>query len=113
MNEDFKILQKTYDMRLYAHICLKQFPKHEKHDMVSDIKQSMHELTKLIIRANKRYHKKNTLQEIDIELDFLRMQIRLAADQQLRYLSIKKYEHWSKLLNEIGRMLGGWIKSSR
>jgi len=29
---------------------------------------------------------------------------------QRKYLSNKKYEHAIKLLNEIGRLLGGWIK---
>ncbi|WP_427340948.1 hypothetical protein [Caloranaerobacter sp. DY30410] len=46
-----------------------------------------------------------------MELDTLRALIRLSADPQLRYLSLKKYENWSKMLNEIGRMIGGWIKS--
>lgn len=113
MDKDFKILQKTYDMILYGNVCLKQFPKHEKHVMAADIRKTMSEITHLIIRANKKYHKKTTLQEIDIELDWLRMQIRLAADPKVRYLPLRKYENWSKMLNEIGRMLGGWIKSAK
>jgi len=36
----------------------------------------------------------------------------IAADPQLKYLPLKKYENWSKMLNEIGKMLGGWIKST-
>lgn len=111
MNKDFKILQKTYDMILYGNICLKQFPKYEKHVMAADIRSSMYKLLNLIVRANKKYYKKTTLQDIDIELEILRTYIRLAADKKLRYLSLKKYENWSKLLNEIGRMLGGWMKS--
>lgn len=113
MNTDFKILQKTYDMILYGNICLKQFPKHEKHVMAADIRSSMYRLLDLIIRANKKYYKKTTLQDLDVELEILRTYIRLAADQQLRYLPLKKYEIWSRMLNEIGRMIGGWIKSSR
>ena len=113
MNEDFKILQKTYDMILYGNICLKQFPKHERFVLAADIRSSMYRLLELIIRANKKYYKKTTLQDLDVELEVLRTYIRVAADQQLRYLPIKKYENWSKMLNEIGRMLGGWIKSTR
>ncbi len=111
MNKDFKILQKTYDMILYGNVCLKQFPKHERHVMAADIRESMYRLLGLIVRANKKYHKKTTLQDIDIELEVLRTYIRLAADPQLRYLPIRKYENWSKMLNEIGRMLGGWMKA--
>jgi len=109
--EEFKILQKTYDMILYGTQCLKQFPKSEKYALASDIKHSMYSLLRLIITANKRYHKKTTLQEIDVELDTLRTFIRLAADTKLQYLPLRKYENWSKLLNEIGKMHGGWIKA--
>lgn len=109
---DFKILQKTYDMIIYGNVCLKEFPKHEKHVMAASIRSSMYRLLELIVRANKKYHKKTTLQDIDVELELLRTYIRVAADPKIKYLPIKKYENWSKLLNEIGKMLGGWIKSA-
>jgi four helix bundle protein len=111
--EELKILQKTYDMIQYGYICLRQFPKSEKYTLAAEIKQSMYRLLKLIITANKRYYKKTTLQDIDVELEFLRYLVRLSADAELRFLPLKKYENWSKMLNEIGRMLGGWIKSSK
>ncbi len=111
--EDLKILQKTYDMMLYANICLKQFPKSEKYGLATDIKNAMHTMLRLIVAANKRYYKKTTLQEIDVELDVIRTFIRLAVDKETKYLSIRKYENWSKMLNEIGKMLGGWIKSTK
>lgn len=113
MNEDFKILQKAYDMRKYGEQCLKQFPKHETHVKSAEMRRSMGILMKLIIRANKKYYKKTTLEEMDIELAWLKMEIRFAADPDIRYLPIKKYEHWAKMLNELGRMLGGWIKSTK
>lgn len=111
--QDFKILQKTYDMIIYGNICLKQFPKSEKYALASDIKKSMYNLLKLIVETNKKYYKKTTLQQIDVELEVLRTFIRLAADPNLRYIHLNKYENWAKLLNEIGKMLGGWIKSAK
>ncbi|AOY77178.1 diversity-generating retroelement protein Avd [Clostridium formicaceticum] len=111
MNKDLKILQKTYDMIVYGNICLKEFPKHEKHVMAANIRSSMYRLLELIVRANKKYHKKTTLQDIDIELELLRTYIRFSTDPKVRYLTLRKYENWSKMLNEIGRMLGGWMKS--
>lgn len=111
MQQEFMIQQKTYDMILYGNICLRQFPKHEKHVLAADIRKSMYKLLELIVRANKKYYKKTTVEEIDIELDVLRTLIRLAADSQLKYLPLNKYENWSKMLNEIGKMIGGWIKT--
>lgn len=69
--EELKILQKTYDMMQYAYICLRQFPKSEKFALAGEIKKIMANLLRLIIQANKRYFKKTTLQDIDVELQTL------------------------------------------
>jgi len=111
--QELKILNKAYDMAIYGNKCLEQFPRHEKHVMVADIRRSMYRMLQLIIKANKRYQKRPLLEKVDDELDILRMLIRLAADKEMRYLHPKKYEHWSKLLSEIGRMLGGWLKTTK
>ena len=107
--EDLQILQKTYDMILYSQNALNQFPKFEKHVMAAEIRKTMNNLLALIITANKKYYKKTTLQEIDIELEKLRTFVRLSKD--MKYIDIKKYEVWSRHLTEIGKMLGGWMKT--
>lgn len=111
--QEFKILQKTYDMIIYGNICLKNFPKSERYALAADIKKSMYELLRLLIEANKKYYKKTTIQQLDVELETLRIYIRLASDPKLMYLPLRKYENWAKMLNEIGRMIGGWLKSTR
>lgn len=107
--EELRILQKTYDMILYSQNILKQFPKHEKYVLAAEIRESMYNLLSLIITANKKYYKKTTLQEIDIEIEKIRIFSRLAKD--MKYINIKKYEIWNKYLIEIGKMLGGWLKA--
>lgn len=109
--EDLMILQKVYDMIEYGYIALRQYPKSERHTLAAETKRSMYELMKLVIRANKKYHKKTTLQDLDIELENLRYLVRLGM--RLGFLPFKKFEVWSKQLDEIGRMLGGWIKSQK
>lgn len=108
-HEDLKILQKCYDMIEYGYLSLRQYPKSERFTLAADTKNSMYELMKLIIRANKKYYKKTTIQDIDIELDQLRYLVRLG--NSLGFLPFKKYENWSRLLDELGRMIGGWMKS--
>lgn len=106
---ELKIRQKCEDMIAYGYTVLQQFPKSEKHTLAADIKQSMFKLLELVIICNKKYYKKNTMQELDVELDVLRSYIRLAMT--LKFLPFKKYEIWSGYLNEIGKMIGGWLKS--
>lgn len=94
---------------MYGYQALKQFPKHEKHVLGAEIRLSMLQLQRLIITAFKRYHKKTTLTDLDIELAILKRRVRLAKD--LQYLDIKKYQIWVEKLVELGKMIGGWIRS--
>lgn len=109
MAEDLKILQKIFDMMVYAYGALSQYPKSEKFALVTDIKRSMDTLLSRCIEAQKKYYKKTTLQDMDVEVMKLRAYIRLS--KSLGYLPMKKYEIWAGMLVEIGKMLGGWLKS--
>jgi len=68
----------------------------------------MWRLMRAAVLCSKRYHKKTTLVEMDADLEMLRRQIRLAKD--LGMLPFKKYEVWAKHLDEIGRIIGSWLK---
>lgn len=109
MNE-LSILQKTYDLFPYLYGSLRQYPKSEKHTLVAETKDAAFSLLRLLVTANKRYHKKTTLQDADIALEMLRYYIRLGKD--LGFLPIAKYENLSKMTTEIGCMLGGWIRAN-
>jgi len=107
---ELKILQKTFDMIEYAYIALAQYPKSEKYALVVDIKRCMDNILGYTIEAQKKYYKKTTLQNLDIEVAKLKAYIRLSYN--LRFLPIKKYEVWSGKVVEIGKMLGGWIRKN-
>ena len=112
--EDLKIKLKVEDMIKYAYSAIVQFPKSEKYALGTDIKRTMNRILELVITANKQEkHEKRereaALKALYIEVEKLKTYIRLSHN--LNFLPIKKYEHWSKLAVEIGKMLGGWIKS--
>ena len=98
-------------MIAYGNNCLLQFPRSERYALATEIKNSMYTLLRLVVAANKKYYKKTTLQEMDVELETIKTFIRIAADPKFKYLGLKQYENWSKMLSEIGRMLGGWMKT--
>ena len=106
---DLLIRQKVEAMIEFGYVAIRQFPKFERHVLGAEIRSTMWALLRLVVVCNKRYHKKSTLQDLDAELDLLRVQVRLA--KALAYLDFRKYEHWARLNDEIGRMLGGWIKA--
>ncbi len=109
MAEEMKILQKVFDMMEYGYLALAQFPKSEKFALVTDIKHCMDIMLERCIEAQKKYYKKSTLQEFDVENTKLKAYLRLSFN--LGFLPPKKYELWSAKVVEIGKMLGGWLKS--
>lgn len=52
--------------------------------------------------------RQDALLEADIALESIRLQLRLAHD--LRCLTIEQYEYGSRLLLNVGKLLGAWRK---
>jgi hypothetical protein len=112
--------RKFIDMMKLLNIYLNHFPNHEKHALCQQIRQTAYTLYDLIIEGEKRYFKKSTLTNLDITHQKLRMQIKLAYD--LGYFSykhnkknnkvypFKKFSIISNRIDEIGRLIGSWIK---
>jgi len=103
------IQDKLRQLAAYERAALLQFPRTERHSICQDIRMTTRNIQRLISRCKKRYYKKTTLEDIDVELDLLRELI--AESYESKYINVHKYEVWSRKINEIGKMTGGWIKA--
>ena len=103
-------------------VYLNHFPSHEKHGLALRIRTTAYEMYDYVIEAQKRYHKKTTLTNLDIKHEQLRMQVRLAFELgyfghpktekiSTEKLNIKRYLAISLRIDEIGQIIGGWIRS--
>ena len=108
MIEDMKIFHKTYEFIKWVHTLLNKFPKSEKYTMAQKIENTSLNFLESIIQSNNDFDKKESLKKAIVELDKLRIFFRLSKD--LQFISFDQYEYGSNLINEIGRMLGGWYK---
>lgn len=113
-NDVFKIKEKIYEMILYGNPQLKDFPKTERYVLAGDIRKTMYGMLEMAVRLEKKYHKKTTLQDLDIEVDVLRNLLRLAKDpnlypKQKPCLDFHTWEVWIRKVDEIGRMIGGYM----
>jgi hypothetical protein len=106
---ELAIIQKLDDMITYCYQVTKQFPRSEKPGLARELREDCWKLMKLVVQCNKRYHKKTTMQDVDTAHEVLRRKIRKAMELEL--IPFRKYQHWSGLNDEIGRMIGGWIES--
>jgi len=76
--------------------------------MANRLEELTIEILERIIHANEIRNKPPILKELSARLDRLRILIRLSKN--LTYIDFKRYERLSLNVDEIGRMLGGWIK---
>jgi hypothetical protein len=106
--ENLIVYQKMLETIEYGYVCVRQFPRSEKHGLAADIKAQMYKVLNLIIRANKRYFKKTTMQDLDIEHEVLRKQVEIAM--RLRFLPFRQFEIMAGKINEVGRLIGAWKK---
>ena len=93
------IYQKYIDLVEYGYNLLIKYPKTEKYALTSEIRKSMFETLRLILYANK----------IDAEISTQKFFVRFSYKN--KYISHNNYFEWSKRLDEIGKIIGGWIKS--
>lgn len=103
------ILQRAKDLSAYLYISFVKYPKYEKLGFVADYKKTLFQFLSLIIAAQKKYYKKTTLQDADVQLELLRLFNDLSYD--LKFIDEKRYLLVANMTNEIGRLLGGWIQS--
>lgn len=66
------LLAKIEEIEGYSHTVLQQFPKAERHLLCAEIRASLNTIQRLSVVAWKRYHKKTTLHDLDVEVEVLR-----------------------------------------
>lgn len=108
MLDDLIIFQKVYDLILWLYPIINKFPKKQRFVLGQQIQNELIEILKGIIEANQEIHKSGILKRISINLDKLRILIRLGKD--LHFISIKQYQTAAEKINEIGRLLSGWMR---
>jgi len=111
MFQNLAIFEKTYELILWLYPTVNKFPKSQRFVLGQRIENTILQILEGIIQANQERDKTLFLKQISVELDKLRILIRLGKD--LRLLSIRQYQFAANNNNEIGKMLGGWMKSCR
>ena len=99
------------DLILWMYPLINKFPKKQRFILGQQLENTLLDILKGIIQANQESNKFGTLKQVSIDLDKFRILFRLAKD--LRFMSIKQYQFGAEKINEVGKMLGGWLKSSR
>ncbi len=112
MNEQLlSAVQKAYDINRWLLPCVQRFPRNYKFTLGDRLQTTGLDLNLALVEAAHSQSKQRPLYRANRLLDQLRILLRLARD--LEIISARQHEHISRWNEELGRMIGGWIRASR
>ena len=105
------IFIKTYDLMKWLLQHTQKFPKSQRFVLALRVQDSPLNFYETLIAAVRRKNAADNLLQADSELEKLRHHLRLCRDLQL--LSIGRFNHAARIMEEIGKLLGAWLKKAR
>lgn len=111
--DELPIFTKTYDFVAWLVPLTNHFPKLHRHTITRRLLDSALNFQELVLEANGQRGQERLayLTKADAQLDKIRLYLRLA--HRWRWINLGQYEHASRLVTELGRLLGGWLKHTR
>ncbi len=113
MNDlDIPILKKSYDLYKTFHEYRKLIPKADRFTIYEKSESLIVEILEALIEAGygQKGDKALLLEKASTKLNVLRFFIRLM--KETKALDAKKYVVLQGIIDEIGRMIGGWLRST-
>ena len=87
------------------------FPRSQKFVLGDRIESIALDVLERLIEATYTRGREALLAQANLGVEKLRYLMRIASEPH--YLDLRRYEHAARALDEIGRMVGGWIKAHR
>lgn len=109
---DIPIFKKVYELYKQFHAIRAKASKQDRHTIFQKSENTLLDLIERILEASQlsKAEKLPALKKASVKLSFVRVFIRLMKD--VKSIDLKTYTSLEENVDEIGRMLGGWIKST-
>ena len=111
-SEPLTIFTCTYDLLTWLIPRTRDFPRADRLVVTKRLQDAALDFQEFIIEANRLRGRERLerLRQADAALDQVRLYLRLA--NRWDWLNEGQYRHVSKMVKEVGDLLGGWIKQS-
>lgn len=106
-----QIITKVYDLLLYVVPQISKIPRSQKYVLGDRLETIVLGVLELLLETTYSRDKMLLLSKTNIELEKARYYVRLCKD--LKFIDLHRYETISKMVNDVGVQLGGWIKQQR
>ena len=113
MPKDMILLTKTFDLLAWLGPRPDKFPKNQRHGVTERLLGAVLDFQEALFDAISQSGttRQKHLRTAEAHLNKLRLYLRLVT--KWAWLSGGQYEHVSKMVTEIGRLLGGWLRQTR
>jgi len=88
---------------------IEKFPRSQKFLLGDRIQTTALDVMESLIEATYTRERRGHLARANLGLEKLRFFFRLAAEMD--FVDDRRYEHAARSLDEIGRLIGGWVKA--
>ncbi len=107
------IFARTYDLIEWLLHVTEHFPRSQRFVLARRIQDAAFDLQDELLRAGLRRgpERGKSLEAADLQLARLRYYLRLA--HEMSWLGMGQYEHVSRMIDELGRLLGAWLRKER
>jgi hypothetical protein len=102
------VITKVYDLVVWSCKHIAKFPRSHRFTLGDRLAIRLFVVLEMLLRAKYTRDRLAILREVNMELELLRFQFRLAKD--LLCLSVESYGYAARTVDEVGKLLGGWIK---
>jgi hypothetical protein len=100
-----------YQFLLWLIPTLEKMPRSQKFLLGDRLQSEALQVLDSLISGTYTRQREPHLKAANLGLEKMRFGIRLAKD--LRHLDLKAYAHAARCIDDVGRLVGGWIKSER
>jgi hypothetical protein len=108
--EELVVITMTYDLILWSCHHTGKFPRNHRFVLGERIERILYDILEALIKAKYTRQRQPLLEQANLLLEILRFQMRLAKD--LQCLKVESYGFAAKVIDEIGKLVGGWLKGS-
>jgi hypothetical protein len=104
------IFTRTYDLLRWLIPLTVKFPRSQRFVLATRLQETVLRFQERLIEAGRSAEPAPILSRADNDLAKLRLYMRLCRDLEL--IKFNQYEHGQRMVNEIGRLMGGWRKTA-
>ena len=102
------VIDAAYQLLVWGSERVARFPRSHRFTVGQRLDDLMSRVLDALLRAKYTRDRAPLLCAANLDLEVLRFQFRLAKD--LKCLSLQSYGHAARTVNEVGRMVGGWLR---